>query len=672
MLCAIEDVAKWKNVILLFNYQEQYKSIYNTWLSIYSLFDKKIISNSENQFTPTSLLVNSYGSNILGDCFGKLSNGIIEEYNDEIKNLEVIEFENMTEFANYAARIFENAEKQRDESHKKAPTLAYMSEQMYAASGKVNDILRAYFPAQFGERHFLDYPIGHFFVATINMWDSEKECAKVVDFSDIRECLGAGIISESSPGILLSTFDKTNAFIEKETTLSGIITKLKKLNKYVGSLQGDKARIGYFNVTKDHLLELINALRELNSIIESFFVDFNRDGDNFQRFYNHIQKFIINRVSNLSDIDDEMKVVLEKLIKRLEQSNLPDTGTFTCLKQTMSYYLSQDDNLNHGAQWIVRGFEQIDGDILRSNFQDPTKTLYHFCCLSDRDIYSDRNAKLPWPLDLQFFEYAHVATEQKYRIFVKSKMEYHNFNRCALLYGLVFNRLACKLSYVKYDGGKENDLFYVFKMLGIKVRKYKSYENSSYVPRLKYKKDNGNALKDKLDNLSTVDKYKAKLCPYRFVLESIIQERTEFREMFLIHNYVKVLIINKIASEKSGDNFNDSDLRESIMRVYQEMSDKFKLDDEIEKSKMVASVYTYIKSNLVVNKKYKLYSDDLYKKVFKLKEDFLWTDLKAYNIADVKDYNALIESKGGRCNYGAHCKYCASKDICLEHKFYGD
>ena len=38
-------------------------------------------------------------------------------------------------------------------------------------------------------------------------------------------------------------------------------------------------------------------------------------------------------------------------------------------------------------------------------------------------------------------------------------MEYRNFKRYALLYGLEFNRVACKLSYVKNEENKDNDLF---------------------------------------------------------------------------------------------------------------------------------------------------------------------------------------------------------------------
>ena len=668
MLCAIEDISRWKNVILLFNYQSQYQAVYETWLSIYSMFEKKIVTNSENQFVPMPLFVNSYASNLLGDYVGKISDGNFSDYNSSLDDLEVIEFENITEFANYAANIFEAAKSTRAKSNSEKPTLAFMREQMYSASNKVNDILRAYFPEQFGERHFLDYPIGHFFVATTNMWDSETETVVVLNFSDVRECLGAGIISESKPGVLLSTFDKTLSYFEKEDTLDGIISKLKNLTKYVNIENAEKARIGYFNVSKESLKELISALIELKEIISSFFKDFSAGGDNFQRFYTRIQKFIVNRVSNLSDLDDEMKTVIQKLLERINNSNLPDTGTFTCLRQTMSFYLSQDDNINRGAQWIVRGFEQIDGDILRSKDQDPNKICYHFCCLSDKDICSDKNAKLPWPLDIQFFEYAHAATEQKYRIFVKSKMEYHNFNRYAMLYGLVFNRLSCKLSYVKSEDGKENDLYHLIALLGIKVKKYKSYENSNFSPRLEYHADNPNSLEDKIKGLTHMDQLKARICPYRFVLESFVQEKTEYRDQFLIHTYLRILLGNRVILEKSGDAFDESKLRSLIVQLYQEYSDKFKLTDEIEKTKLIASVYKDIKTYSVKNKRYKNLSEED-KKLLRLKEDFLLIDLRKVEDGSISDIKAFLESGRYRCNHSAFCKYCASKDICMEHNY---
>ena len=248
MLCAIEDISKYKEVILLFNYQKQYASVYETWMNIYSIFDLPINNQSVNQFTPMPLLVSSYKSNVLADYIGHLSNGEFIEKNKVLNDLEVIEFDNTTEFANYVAMLFDKAKKKNEKTGNVNDPLTFMEEHLYSACGKVNEILRAYFPDQFGERHFLDYPIGHFFVASTNMWDAESKTVKVDNFSDIRECLNSGIISESSPGQLVSTFNMIEPYIEKENTICGIKTKLNQLIKYANKKHEDKDKVGYFTV----------------------------------------------------------------------------------------------------------------------------------------------------------------------------------------------------------------------------------------------------------------------------------------------------------------------------------------------------------------------------------------------------------------------------------------
>lgn len=660
ILCAIEDISRSKNVILLFNYQKQYGTIYQTWTNIYSLFESGIKYSDEPEFKPISLLIDSYPCNTLADNIGTLSNGELEVKTGILDNLEVIEFENITEFAGYCAQLFENARKinKRNGSHN--PVLYDMTEQLYSASGKVNDILRAYFPEQFGERHFLDYPIGHFFVAVVEMWDNENECVKVEDMSLIKDCFESGIINERVPGELLNTFNTIEPYIEKETTLVEIIASLKKLRKYVDSSEKKLQRIGYLNVSKERLDELRNALSELNKIVIGFFSDFSSGGDNFNRFYRRIHDFIVKRTQDMESLDEEMKQVVTNLLARMNKIDLPDTGTFTCLKQTMSFYLSQDDNLMHGANWIVRDFEQIDGDILRSSKQKAERTCYHFCCLSDKDICATKDERLPWPLDINFFEYSYEPLEQNYQIFLKSKMEFKNFKRYALLYGLEFNRIGCKLSYVKTVDRKDNELYHLIKMLGVKVRKYHSDTVDSYVPHLKYSQPTGASY---CRENEYTDKIKYSMCPYRFALESIVQEKTMFRERFLVIFYMRVLLQNTILNNNAGRRLNESDLRNIIINEYQNLDDKFKISNEYEKSQIISEMYKYLVGNL---KKYgsfiKPCSTDM------LQEDFLIVKLNDFmkNITSF-DLDKVINNNEERYkdNRGKHCKYCSSKDICL-------
>lgn len=105
----IEEVSKYKRVVLLFNYQQQYSEIYQTWLDVYSCFDLNIKSQFNNEFKPTTLLQTSYEGNILADQIGKLTNGTLTEKSKDINNVSVIEFDNITEFSAYVAHIYEDA-----------------------------------------------------------------------------------------------------------------------------------------------------------------------------------------------------------------------------------------------------------------------------------------------------------------------------------------------------------------------------------------------------------------------------------------------------------------------------------------------------------------------------------------------------------------------------------
>lgn len=243
MLRTIEEIAKYKKVILLFNYQEQYKNIYQTWIDIYSSFDCKMVDFKENEFHPTDSSTISYEGNMLAQNMGKLLEGRKEDITVQ-KPYEIIEFDNMTEFAGYVAKIFEEAER-RDPEY----PMSAMSEQIYAADSSANDILKIYFPEQFGERQFLNYPLGHFFIAVANMWDSETNGILISDINDIRECLSAGILAEKTPGRLASIFGKMESLFVGCLSVDEMLSRLKKVKKNKKFISDDK-RLEYISHIK--------------------------------------------------------------------------------------------------------------------------------------------------------------------------------------------------------------------------------------------------------------------------------------------------------------------------------------------------------------------------------------------------------------------------------------
>ena len=236
MLKTIEVLSRYKNVIILFNYVPDYKNVYETWLNVYSWFESKTILSPHN-FSPDT---HDYAGGRIADNIAALIAGSTAtiDYSNQVK---VIEFDNQTEFAGYIAKKFEKAETARAKDHYAHAALYYMDEQIYAANSNVNDILKIYFPEQFGERNFLDYPIGHFFISITNMWDEETQGMNIKDLKDVYECLSCGIIAERQKGELVSTLDKCILYLANEKTIKGMIKKLKKLRTRIEELDPDDA-----------------------------------------------------------------------------------------------------------------------------------------------------------------------------------------------------------------------------------------------------------------------------------------------------------------------------------------------------------------------------------------------------------------------------------------------
>lgn len=412
ILQALEQIAKYKNVMLLFNYQQQYKNVYQTWIDVYSSFDLPINSQFINEFRPNVLLANSYEGNLLADRMANLIEG--HPGKAGLSNpIEVIEFDNNTEFASYVAGVYEEALKRQDRAvNKKRSTLYYMPEQFYSANNSVNNILKVYYPEQFGERHFLSYPIGHFFLSITSMWDAEEGGIRIENMNNIVECLNSGFIKEKNPGALYSVFNRTKAFFIRAETIDQIVDLLGKLKKRIHKAGKDadekriSSRLVYFDVTTAEIDMLVDALLQLNKITKVFYEDFENTENNFKEFYKKIKDFLEERVLEAEDLEEDFRDIVKRVLVRLEEvESLETTGSFDVLKETMAYYLKQESKKGMSANWIVRDFEQIDGDILKSVHQNKD-TVYHFACLSDNDMNVTRRDRFPWPLDVSFFEIA--------------------------------------------------------------------------------------------------------------------------------------------------------------------------------------------------------------------------------------------------------------------------
>lgn len=432
MLRTIEEIAKYKKVILLFNYQEQYKNIYQTWIDIYSSFDCKMVDFKENEFHPTDSSTISYEGNMLAQNMGKLLEGRKEDITVQ-KPYEIIEFDNMTEFAGYVAKIFEEAER-RDPEY----PMSAMSEQIYAADSSANDILKIYFPEQFGERQFLNYPLGHFFIAVANMWDSETNGILISDINDIRECLSASILAEKTPGRLASIFGKMESLFVGCLSVDEMLSRLKKVKTNKKFISDDKrleyiSHISYYSVSKSEIKELEQALNDLEELASFFYEDFEKRPNNFKAFYKKLKQYLREEILDERDLGDEFTDIINRVLTRLDEiEDIDASASFECLKSTMSLYLVQETKPGKSANWIVKNYEQIDGDVLRTAKDNKTQIM-HFACLTDEDIDAVKTREFSWPLNADFFEVAQNPVDWKYQVFVKARKERKEFENFLVL-----------------------------------------------------------------------------------------------------------------------------------------------------------------------------------------------------------------------------------------------
>lgn len=688
ILQTIELVAKYKRVIFLFNYQLQYKNVYQTWIDVYSSFDLPIKSQFTNEFKPNPLLANSYEGNLLADRMANLIEGHPEE-NEEECPFEVMEFDNNTEFASYVAGVFEDALKrqERDKDARRS-TLYYMQEQFYAANNSVNNILKIYYPGQFGERHFLTYPIGHFFLSITNMWNAEEGGIQIENMNDIVECLNSGFIKEEIPGKLYSIFNRTKEFFVRAETIDQITELLGKLKKRIGKAEKDvnEKRIGsrlvYFDVTPEEIDTLVAALEQLNQITRLFYTDFEDTENNFKKFYKRIKEFLETRVFEAEDLEDEFRDVVKRVLVRLEEVDKIDaTGSFDVLKETMAYYLKQESKKGLSANWIVRDFEQIDGDILKSRKQNKD-IVYHFACLSDNNMNVTRRDRFPWPLDVTFFEVAQDPIDWKYQVYVKSRREYKNFKRYALIYGLQFNRVKFKLSYVKNVDDKENEMFYLLKILEAK-KVYPKDKPTGTLPeavrnlRLEINTEN---------RYGQYDFYRYKICKYRFLLESTIEKRAVFRDHFLLLKYLEILVENAARVTLQGQIATEDILLDTLNDEYRKLERKFEFVKEMHTERMdiIANAKKYLQKSVLKNgTTFPMISptDDIY---MKKREEFIYLQLGNGNGSFYENFKDVPQSEidtklsSSRVNTAGYakscdewCQYCAVREICLEPYKYG-
>lgn len=204
----------------------------------------------------------------------------------------------------------------------------------------------------------------------------------------------------------------------------------------------------------------------------------------------------------------------------------------------------------------MKNFEQIDGDILQSKrqFENEQHKVYHFACVSDRDMNMTINDQLPWPLTDEFIHTAYAPIDLQFQVYYTALGERSNFLRYALFYGLCYNRSDVRLSYVKQYGDETTEPYALLAILGLTPNVGLVENVNKPVPfSISVGQD---VTKDiKYDRYQMMDMF---LCPYRFFLDYVMEESPVIQGNFLYQKYFENLLIEAVWKRVGKQNRTDA------------------------------------------------------------------------------------------------------------------
>ena len=568
-------------IYFLFNYQPKFSAIYDSWMNIYGNFEVKVETDQKGYaIIPPEYQTESYAlATALGLlCEGKYSpaNPDMRSSYEKYKGCDFLKFANLTEYAHFVASRVSAAKKKYMEgqtplqrgtsSSSSRAILGHLDEQVYTANRDIHDLLNVYFPEYSKDRHFLCYPIGQFFAGLYRLWDWETGQI-TFDLPTIRECISSGLLGPTKAELLLRISYVLEVILDRIETYSGSEDSfVEQMTKYLALYDevtkapakthaAEAKHLSIYDpdtITRKEISLFIEAIKQLNDCGIKLFGQSHEDFVEFGEHFKNLEEFIKQRKSDL--ITEAEVTLINDLLGRFDYvigSTEKATGTFNDLRQGLYFYLKQkqDDN---GSDWIVKNFEQIDGDILQSRKQnnihrskvaagDRThkRKVYHFAALSDRDMNVGVNNLLPWPLTDQFILKAYAPIDLQFQVYYSALSERSSFLRYALFYGLYFNQCDVRLSFVEQIQDEITEPYTLLSILGVNPTSYDGNNGQdSRGVQVIPEADKLGAVRPSSYNLMSM-----MLCPHRYLMEYVVEAKPVANSDFLFQKVFENALI---------------------------------------------------------------------------------------------------------------------------------
>lgn len=666
-------------VVFLFNYDSQYKNIFNTWDKVYRWTNVKISTDKyDNSFLSVK--------NDLGKAIGGMLEGEVKDW--DFSGVEFYKYENLTAFADEISNKYELASKDKDGNRDYKNALARMNEQFYASNNEaINNILQAYFPEQFGDRHFLSYPIGQFILSLYNMWDDKEKTLKISS-NLLKECLSVNFFRVEEQPTPLEIYTKIELYFKDIETIDHFRSRLHELIERVRKIELNQENefyrelrsFSFFNVKYSELQYFGKVIHDLYEITRQVFGSDNSGFVNYKNHYKNLIEIISNKSSTSSLVSEKEKEFVESIKKQFENlDELEIEGTIEDLKETIHFYLNRK-NIQNSANWIVRNFEQIDGGILLSRKGKGKKNKYHIAMLSDEKMKVNLNDRLSWPLTKKFFDaYQDEVTDLE--IILTSLNEYGNFLRYSLFYATYYLDNDLILSYVENSEREKDKPYFLLEMIGLNETA-KDLDQKSLSS---FNVDNGAAMSnyssDSLvlenEEFDTIELQKFSTCSYRYLLDHVIEKDNYFQSEYHCRLYYNALLLKNSFTRIFNENI--TNYEKVVSEESKRLKGFFPFWKPIDFYDIEARILQSVKDSRFDPYYLQLRLDFLYaqiKESWNEEEDnliseihhFRWESSKkrretsSFISMFIKNNDLSVEKVNPQI-----CNYCKQREICLHH-----
>ena len=635
-------------IIFLINYVDNLPGVYDFWKKAYAWVGV--------EFENVSSLSLDIG-NVVGRNIAKICNGV--RTNDKAF-AELVKYSTITDFTDSSVRTeFIKAQRKAKEKNTQN-VLAHMNTQYYAvAADRPNDILRHYFPEQFIDKPFLAYPIGQFIKSLFSMWDFEK-MALTIDFNALKECAAVRIGHNNDR--MIQIIDKIKLYFKDTTEVDEVNDRALELISNIGSFEEREKKVfaylSYFAVDMSDVEALRDYIQELNGIAKTIFESDKEQQYDFRKKFKELVTIVQNNAATenaLSQKENELLIILINSLDEVRSQQI--VGAVRELRDALSFFLSIKKD-NSSADWIVRGFDQIDGAPL---MRIPPGRTYEFSMMSMKNMTKTTADIFPWPLNENVFskKIGYSVFMEQMKNIVELRNEYLRFY---LFYGAFFSRGAhIRFSYIENDHEQKQRPYYLLDLLNLTP-----VQNTAHTGENKYE------VVDSLDTSVMIEQNVSKrelelfsICPYKYFLTSILNNELTYSSEYHTNYYIENEMVNLVEIDSK---YNVRNINNSLRRIKAYIKKICPYIDDA----TLRDMDKFVRKNYGNKKREEIF--------LRRKRDFLiaaWKDFEKNinymkydkNEMDVEQYlrSSSLAPSSSVCPHNKICEECNYNELCLNY-----